>query len=223
MTATYDVLLPVLPHRHDQLTALLAEFGRQAQPGFGMILWRDNLRRAGNASYEKWQDLEEMSRADYTSFLADDDFVAPDFVSKVMAAMEAGPDYVGFKVRYTVGGVRQMPVENSLRHGCWRNSPELLVRDIEHHCPVRRELALLAKWRTDIHHSDRQWADDLRATGQVKTEVFVPEELYWYQETDDSWTSRHVGGRMWTPLPEDQVKPLPSYPWLTVVDECAVS
>ena len=77
MTVTYDVLLPVLPHRHGQLTALLAEFDKQAQPGFGMILWRDNLRRAGNASYAKWQDLQEMSQAAYTSFLADDDCDRP--------------------------------------------------------------------------------------------------------------------------------------------------
>lgn len=217
---TFDLLLPTLPHRHDQLCALLAEVDRQWQPGLGMLVYRDNFQRPGNASYGKWQDLEEWSKADYTSFIGDDDWIAPDFVSKVMAAMESGPDYVGFALRYTVDGVRQMPVENSLRHGRWENSPQMLWRDLDIHNPIRRELALLATWRTDIHHADRQWADDLRATGKVLTEEYIPEEMYWYQETSDSWTQRHVGGRMWEPLPADQIRPLPEYHWLSVRDEC---
>lgn len=219
MTVSWDVLLPTLPHRHEALCALLAEIDRQHEPGLGMILYRDNLQRPGNASYGKWQDLEEMSSADYTSFIADDDWIAPAFVARVMQALEHDPDYVGFAVRYTIDGAQAMPVENSLRHGGWRNSEQFLARDITHHNPIRRDLALLAEWRTDIHHADRQWADDLRATGKVLREVYLPEELYWYQESSDSWTQRHVGGRMWEPMPEDEIQPVPEYPWLTVRDE----
>ncbi|HUY45141.1 MAG TPA: hypothetical protein VMV92_05390 [Streptosporangiaceae bacterium] len=216
---TWDILLPTLPHRHDQMCALLAEINRQHEPGLGMILYRDNLQRAGNASYGKWQDLQEMSRADYTSFIADDDWIAPDFVSRIMDALAQDPDYVGFAVKYTVDGNRAMPVEHSLRHRGWANSPELLTRDICHQNPIRRELALLATWRTGIHHADRQFAGDLRATGKVRTEVWIPDPVFWYQETPDTWTRRHVRGEMWAPLPQDEIKPVPEYPWLTVRDE----
>lgn len=220
---TWDILLPTLPHRHEQLCALLAELGRQWQPGLGVIVCRDNLQRAGNASYGKWQDLEEMSSADYTNFIGDDDWVAPDFAARIMEALETGPDYVGFPVRYTVDGQLAMPVEHSLRHTGWVNSPAILTRDIVHHNPIRRDLALLATWRTDIHHADRQWADDLRATGQVRTEAWISEPVFWYRETADTWTRRHVRGDMFVPLPESEIQPVPEYPWLTVRDECAAS
>ena len=50
-------------------------------------------------------DAPDMATADYTSHLANDDSVAPDFIPRVLEAMESDPDYVGFKVRYTEAGV----------------------------------------------------------------------------------------------------------------------
>ena len=85
---TWDLLLPTLPHRHDQLCALLAEINRQWQPGLGMLICRDNLQRGGNASYGKWQDLQEWSEADYTSFIGDDDWIAPDFAARINRARD---------------------------------------------------------------------------------------------------------------------------------------
>jgi hypothetical protein len=215
---TWDLLLPTLPHRHEQLCSLLAEIDRQWQAGLGMIAYRDNLHRPGNASYGKWQDLEEMSAADYTSFIADDDWIAPDFVARIMEALESRPDYVGFGVKYTIDGEPAMPVEHSLRHTGWANSPAILTRDLVHHNPIRRDLALLATWRTDTQEADRAWAADLRASGKVRTEAWIPEQMYWYQESGDSWT--RTGGKR-EPLPEAEIEPIPSYPWLTVRDECA--
>jgi hypothetical protein len=182
-----------------------------------MQLYRDNLQRPGNASYGKWQDLEEMSQADYTSFIADDDWVAPDFVAKIMFALQSRPDYVGFAVRYTVDGERAMPVENSLRHTGWHNDPALLTRDIDIHDPIRRDLALLATWRTDIWTADRDWAAQLRATGKVRTEAWIDEEMYWYQETSQSWTRWGADGPV--PMPAQEIRSLPEYPWLTARDE----
>lgn len=218
---TWDILLPTMPHRHHQMCALLAEIGRQWQPGLGVLIYRDNLRRRGNASYGKWQDLQEMSQAEYTSFIGDDDWVAPDFVARIMGALGSRPDYVGFAVRYTVDGNLAQPVEHSLRHGGWSESDGLLRRDIVHHNPIRRELALLATWRTDTQEADRYWSADLRATGLVKTEAWIPDPVYYYQETSDSWS--RWGGRMPEPLPESEIRPIPEYPWLKVRDECAVS
>lgn len=215
---TWDILLPTLPHRHGQLCALLAELDRQHQPGMGMILYRDNLQRRGDASYGKWQDLEEMSAADYTSFIGDDDWVAPDFVARIMKALETGPDYVGFPVRYTFNGEPQIAVEHSLRHGGWSGDGQLLKRDIVHHNPIRRELALLAAWRTTEQTADVAWASDLRATGKVVAEAWIDEPMYFYQETSQSWTRVSSGG-LPEPMPAGEILPVPSYPWLTVRDE----
>jgi hypothetical protein len=208
---SWDILLPTIPHRHEQMCALLAEIDKQHQPGLAMLALRDNLERPGNASYAKWQELTELSSADYISFIGDDDWVAPDFVARIMTALASKPDYVGFPVRYTYNGVPQVPVEHSLAHSGWLTTSGQLYRDIVHHNPIRRELALLATWRTE-QGGDSLWADDLRATGQVRTEIWIPEPMYYYQETSNSWT--RWGGPP-QPLPEDQIPPMPEYPWLT--------
>ena len=50
--------------------------------------------------------------------------------------------------------------------------------------------------------------------------------MYYYQETSDaggdgnignSWSNWHGG--LPQPVPEAEIKPIPSYPWLTVRDE----
>ncbi len=219
---TWDILIPTLPHRHEQLCSLLTEFNQQWQPGLGVIVYRDNLQRPGNASYGKWQDLQEMSEAEYTSFIGDDDFVSPNYISRVMEALESKPDYVGYPVRYTFQGQPGTPVEHSLRHGRWENTPEMLYRDIVHNNPIRRELALLATWSTAQFNSDYIWRNDLHATGKVQNEVWIPEPMLYYQENSPagpliSWS--RWGDLLPSPMPESEIKPIPEYPWLTIRDE----
>lgn len=215
---TWDLLLPTLPHRHHLLVPLLKELDRQWQPGFAMLLYRDNLQRRGNASYGKWQDLQEMSKADYTSFIGDDDWVAPDFTARIMEALETRPDYVGFPVKYSYEGVTQRPVEHSLRHGRWFSTSEGLYRDIVHHNPIRREIALKATWAQTHQSADETWAADLRNTGLVNAEVWIPEPMYYYQETASCWT-RLTSNGLPDALRPEEIQPVPQYHWLTVRDE----
>jgi hypothetical protein len=215
---TYDMLLPTIPHRHAQLLPLLAELDRQWQPGFGMLLMRDNLQRSGDASYGKWNDLLALSQADYVSWAGDDDWVAPDFIPKIMTALESKPDYVGFQVRYTESGQVRVAVEHSLRYGCWASSADMLMRDIVHHNPIRRELAQLATWSVTHQSADVTWANDLRATGRVRTEAWIGEQMYHYRQSNNTWTARGSSG-MPSPLPASEIRPLPEYPWLTCYDQ----
>lgn len=215
MSPTWDVLIPTIPHRHESLCALLEEFNRQALPGFGVRILRDNLRRRGIASYAKWQDLADSSSADYISYAGDDDWVAPDFVIRVMEALEYRPDYVGFRVRFILSGREMPPVTHSLSCGNWIEVP-VMARDIVHQNPMRRELSTLARWGTwKRPEEDYLWAASLRATGKVKTEEWIDDEMYWYQASPARgfWVTSTLDPYP-EPLPE-----LPSYPWLTVVPD----
>jgi hypothetical protein len=212
MTPTYDVLILSIPHRDALLRDLLAELDRQMQPGVGVIVYRDNLE----ARYpRKCRALIEASRADYASFIDDDDMVAPDFIARVTAALEERPDYVGFPVRWTIDGVQQVPVVHSLRYGGWRNHPDILVRDIVHFNPIRRELALAGSWDHPDgadHGADGHWAYTIRQTGLCRTEAWIDKEMYYYRfRSADSFLAPR------SPLPADRIPPLPSYPWLTAI------
>lgn len=211
-TPTYDILILHIPHRDALLRDLLAELDRQMQPGVGVIVYRDNLE----ARYpRKSRALIEASRADYTSFIDDDDMVAPDFIARVTAALEGRPDYVGFPVRWTIDGVQQVPVVHSLRYDGWRNHPDMLERDITQFNPIRRDLALAGSWDHPDgadHGADGHWAYTIRQTGLCRTEAWIDKEMYYYRfRSADSFLVPRQ------PMPGDRIPPLPSYPWLTAI------
>jgi len=176
---TWDILIASILHRTDMLDELLAELERQLAPGVGVRVFRDNLETPLS---EKCQRLLDSSQADYVSFIDDDDRIAEDFVKTIMKALRKRPDYVGFKVLYTVNGEPQQPALHSLKHNGWTNTPEALYRDISHLNPILRDLALRSAWSgRDDNVCDAQWAAGLSALGCVKTEVWIDRELYHYR------------------------------------------
>jgi glycosyltransferase involved in cell wall biosynthesis len=208
MTPTWDILIPTIPHRHDRLCELLAELDRQWQPGLTVRVLRDNLERANRASHGKRQDLVQAARGEYVCFIDDDDWVAPDYIARIMTALGEHPDYVGFQVLFTEDGQQHYLDDHSLRHGRFGQDGNRLLRDISHINPMLRELALLVEWSDQ---TDEEWVDAVRATGRVKTEVYISAEMYHYRRSSsDGWlTSR---APMTPPLPA-----VPIYPWLEVI------
>jgi hypothetical protein len=210
VTPSWDLLICSIWHRTDMLAELLGELERQYQPGLGVRVCRDNL---GMTYGDKCQLLLESSTADYVSFLDDDDWVEPDFVGTIMAALDKQPDYVGFKVKYTVNGEPQIPVYHTLRYGGWVNNPEALYRDIVHFNPIRRDLALQGRWEGG-DGADRRWADQLRAKGCVRNEVFIDRELHLYRfRSHDTFTLSSVQA----PLEQEPPAPKIEHEFLTWV------
>lgn len=223
MNPTWDILIPTIPHRHEQLCGLLALLDSQIQGSVipvisssyypvQVLLYRDNLEASYGA---KMQALLEASRADYVCCIDDDDLVAAGYISGIREALRTRPDYVGFRVRYTVDGVVRIPVVHSLACDGWNridDEPEVLERDIVQFNPMRRELALLGTWEGGWQ-ADFRWANQVRDTRRVRTEVFVEAELYW--KRDLGGKDFRQGHQPWDgPMPE-----LPSYPWLVTLEE----
>lgn len=209
MPPLYDILICSIPHRQDTLHLLLEELDSQMQtPQVGVRICYDNLQ-SGYGS--KCNALLHSSRAEYVSFIDDDDMVAPDFIPMVLAALDTRPDYVGFPVQFTSDGVVVTPVEHSLRWGCWQDLPQMLRRDITQFNPIRREVALLGQW-TGGYGAEREWANGVRDSGKCTEEVWIDRPMYYYQHrsTDTFLTSRYPYSG---PVPL-----LPGYPWLTSVD-----
>ena len=208
--ATWDLLISTLPHRHERLVALLAEFDRQWQPGLGALLARDNFELVHLDSHTKRQDLLDSSTADYVSYFDDDDWPEPDYVAVIMEALAQGPDYVGFRVDVTWAGHPHRKAVHSLECETWNAWADAgpLVRNITHLNPLRRQLARMGTWPGQ---TDEQWSEQVWQTGLVKTEVFIDRELYHYRfDPRDNFSSFRQP--MPEPLPE-----IPCYPWLTVL------
>jgi glycosyltransferase involved in cell wall biosynthesis len=208
----WEILICTVPWRHDRLLALLAELDCQHRPGMGARLYRDPGTMPIAA---KRQALLEASAAAYVCFLDDDDWISPRYVPVILAAIQEGPDYVGFCVRYLVYGTDQcIPVSHSIRHPGWLQDNTGICRDISHLNPIRREIAMAGSFEGG-YSEDSRWAAGVRASGLIRSEAWIPEPLYEYRfsTTDNSGSGR-------TGLADDTARPLPAYPWLAVTDAC---
>ena len=215
---TWEILITTIPHRHDKLLGLLAYLDAQMQPGVSVLLCRDEHMDGYRPGL---QALMDAATAEYVSALADDDSYAPDAIPRVMAALESRPDYVGFRQRFTQNGHRMGPVTNSLVYYGWNGhvpselafqgaAPGEFTLDLHYVNPVRREYAQQVRFRGLA--CDTQWADDMRELGIVKTEVFIDAEIYYYNRNLSDYISTPRGV-----FREDVIRPLPGYPWLTVI------
>ena len=82
---TWDILICSIPHRDPTMLELLAELDRQMAPGVGVIAFRDNLETPYGA---KIAGMLAHSTADYVSCVDDDDMIAPDYITRITAALE---------------------------------------------------------------------------------------------------------------------------------------
>lgn len=214
---TWQVLIASIPHRHERLLRLLAELDEQMMPEVGVLLYRDNLEKSVAV---KRQVLLEAATAWYVSFIDDDDMVPSWFVHRAMAALSLKPEYVGFPVEYYVDGEFQALSEHSLRYGGYHAWTDRYVRDITHLNPIRRELAVLGRFDKkdgiDDHGcgEDGRWADQVRATGRVRDEEWIPETMYRYY-----FNTSNCHRTLRSPMPPEHIQPLPSYWWLRVIGE----
>lgn len=133
---------------------------------------------------ENRQTMLEMAKGDYVSVIDDDDLVPPDYVSSILPYLD-GTDYIGFLLQYYEDGRKQRLaqhrfVANGGRNGKgWYDDPYFYYRDISHLNPIRREIALKAKF-TGGTGEDWRWASQIRDLGEIKTSWFIPRVLYHY-------------------------------------------
>ncbi len=189
-TPTWDILIVSLEHRDKKLRRLLDALKPQIVPGVGVLIYRDNLEECIGT---KRQRLLEASTADYVNFCDDDDMVTPDYVERIMEALKKRPDYVGFEQILTEDGRRLKRVFHSLRYDHWYETPDGYYRGITHSNPIRRELALLARYdTTEGAGEDHAWSIAMTATGEVKTEVYLDKPVHIILRAcrDNFWTPR---------------------------------
>lgn len=206
---TWDIMIASLEHRHEKLERLLDVLAPQLGDGVGVIIYRDNLE---NAIGVKRQKMLEASTADYVCACDDDDMVASDYVRRTRKALKSWPDYVGWQQVFFDNGVRQKRVFHSLAYNDWSDDEEGYYRGITHSNPIRRKLALLARFdRVTGAGEDRDWCKQMESTDRVETEVFVPEPVHicFHSSTDDHLTERQ-------PLTEHP--PLLIYPHVRYID-----
>lgn len=179
---TWTILVPTLGERRVLFERLMNTLMPQTEAYGGRVLvtgWRND----GSPSLpEIRQTLIETSATDYVCFVDDDDLVTDDYVSSVVNALDLWPDYVGFQVQCYSDGRPTGVAYHSLDNGRWHNSGGRYYRDISHINPIRTKIARKVSFRRTRpgHPEDRAWADQLRRTKLLQSEVVIDRILYHY-------------------------------------------
>lgn len=133
---------------------------------------------------EKRQRLLEKAHGHFVAFVDDDDWIAHDYVTQVVGALEREPDTdcASLWGIITENGDNPQKFHHSIKYEGWyRTADGLFARTPNHLNAVRRELALKAGFQASNFGEDHQFSKALRPL--LKSEVAVESVLYhyWYR------------------------------------------
>jgi hypothetical protein len=187
VTPDWTILIATLGQRQERFRRLLQHLLPQVEEAAGRVnvlaYWNNGERPLA----EIRQALVDEANGMFTSFIDDDDLVAPTYVRCITGVLGPDIDYVGFRLQCYVDGNALKPTYHSLRYVQWHDDDRGYYRDISHLNPVRRELALRADFRRTQPPEDVAWADQLRGT--LKNERYVNDVMYQYYSStvDSTW------------------------------------
>lgn len=181
LAPTWTILVPTLGQREHLFLRLMGVLLPQLDAHEGrvrVLAWRNN----GQPSISEIRDtLLETAGSDYVSFVDDDDLVPEYYVAEVVNAIATRPDHVGFRLEYSTDDQHREIVDHSLKWGGWgRTHDGKLFRDVTHIDPVRRDLAVRARFAVRRGRAeDRVWVRKVRQ--HLATEVYVDKVMYFYE------------------------------------------
>lgn len=178
-----QLLVLTQPARHEMLKQLGDELERQGahgshlgEVGYIAQMWDEKLDLGQNRNA-----LMDRATAEYVAFFDDDDWPAHDFIETILPLLD-GVDQVGYELQTWCQHLRYQEygqTYHSLKYRDWSREGMKFFRDISHVNPMRRELAMQAKFDGGFGE-DHRWAQKIRNLGIVKTEHYIPRVMYHY-------------------------------------------
>lgn len=179
----WTILIPSVVTRDEELKTLIKCLEPQVDAFEGdirvMVYWNNFELELGKLR----QKMIEDAQGEYVSFIDDDDLVSEDYCRKIYPLLD-GVDYIGFRVKYTQSGILQKPVIHSLAAEGWMEDDKGFYRQATHLNPIKRSIALKARYdRGDYYKGIPEDITYSEAASKLcKTENYVDEELYYYQQ-----------------------------------------
>lgn len=192
-----SILIPSIPDRSEMLYNLLEDLNNQIGRGvmrdYVEILTdcRDKNIRIGT----KRNDLLNRAKHYFSCFIDDDDEVSDQYIAIILEAIlkynhENGsfPDCTSLRGKYYVDGVFDGGFEHSIKYKEWKTLDALAVpypikyeRNPNHLNCIKSSIAKQFKFPETNFGEDHDWSKQLQASGLLKTEVHIPEILYYYK------------------------------------------
>lgn len=182
MTPDLSILVATIPERKSQFRRLMAHLEGMAEDEPVEIL-SDDAPKGDISIGSKRQRLLERATGRYVVFIDDDDWVPLYYVPEILDAIEQRPDCIGFLIEvHGLSRVVQRAAASD-RYDTWASNADGYdyVRTIYHKTPVKREHALAIGYADMRFAEDKDYSDRLKASGLLKSEVFINRTMYIYR------------------------------------------
>ena len=174
-----SILIATIPFRELQLQELIENL--HSQGGDVEILVDGNM---GYNVGRKRNLLLERATGEYIVFVDDDDEVSEDYIPLILGAIKSKPDCVGTSGIITINGDTGHQWHISRRFKKWYEKDGVYFRTPNHISPVRRDIALKAKFKEIAFGEDFDYS--MRILHLLKTEVVIKENIYTYNYVEKS-------------------------------------
>ena len=133
---------------------------------------------------KKRNHLLTLSKGNYIVFIDDDDEISENYIEIILKTIEENPniDCVGMRGYITFNGEKRKDWSISIEHLYWHETPQEYLRTPNHISPVKKEIALLAKFPEISYGEDMEYSK--RILPYLKTEAYINDYLYHYKYID---------------------------------------
>lgn len=195
----WSILIPTLRERRADREALLDHLYDQAWPHHEVeVIVLEDDRRV--PFHRKLNNLVRIAAGQYLSFVDDDDWIAPDYIDSILAALHAHPevDAVCFDTVWSLDGGPTVPVRFGPDLVVGGNPTDGFTRPIQHLQVIRADIARQFDYGPPDHGTDTLWSKAVRDAGVIRyvTEPirrYPDQPMYHHRATSDPrdglWTS----------------------------------
>lgn len=194
-----SILIPTVIGREDKYNSLFSVIMKQieALPENYRLLISIN-KRVDNKEMtigEKRELLYRQAAGDYSWQIDDDDSISDNAIKLILEAIKQNPDCITFREHCMMDG-KEYKSNHSLEYADWEGDGSRILEDGFH---FHRTPFMKSVIKTEIARSvpiphirygeDHQWAQALKP--HLKTEVHIPEDIYFYQHQSSDPTERY--------------------------------
>jgi len=177
-----SILICTMPHRQEMFeglhTFLLQQIKECSHPEDVEILFDGDKKLTTG---KKRNNLLNRATGDFIVFVDDDDDVDENYVQEILQVIIDNPeiDCIGMRGWVSFDGINSKEWSISIEHKFWHETPEMYLRTPNHISPVRRSIALLAKFPHITYGEDMEYSK--RIFPMCKKEVCIEKPLYHYK------------------------------------------
>lgn len=181
----WNILICTIEERRKQFELLYNELSNQVfNAGFEKDIQISYIRddKKYSIGHKRNHLLKSASKnSEFICFIDDDDWVSPDYISKIYTNLNSDIDCIGMTGIITFNGVNPKRFIHSIKYTDYSEDTIAYYRPPNHLNPIKTEIATKFKFPVVNFGEDTNWAMQIANAKVLKKETFIDEPIYYYK------------------------------------------